>query len=193
LSPALHASVRRALRQAWELNDAAKAEKLIRNLAQRLERDAPGVSKSLIEGLDEILTVSRLGLPAELRRSLACTNIIENMMGTVRRVTRNVKRWSSSSMALRWTAAAMNEAKKGFRRLKAYKQLPALRVALAAHYEKETNNRALVQTAKAASRHSRQRPLHKVQQSTGQFPSSRRFQPLEIKPPFTGRISRRAT
>ena len=150
LSPALHASVRRALRQAWELDDAAKAEKLIRNLAQRLERDAPGVSKSILEGLDEILTVSRLGLPAELRRSLACTNIIENMMGTVRRVTRNVKRWSSSSMALRWTAAAMNEAKKGFRRLKAYKQLPALRAALAAHYEKETNNRALVQTAKAA-------------------------------------------
>ena len=50
-------------------------------------------------------------------------------------------------MALRWTAAAMNEAKNGFRRLKAYKQLPALRLALAAHYEKETNNRALVQTA----------------------------------------------
>src|SRR5271167_1395347 len=96
LSPALHASVRRVLRQAWELDDAEKAEKLIRNLAQRLERDAPGVSKSILEGLDEILTVSRLGLPAELRRSLACTNIIENMMGTVRRVTRNVKRWSSA-------------------------------------------------------------------------------------------------
>jgi hypothetical protein len=46
LSPALHASVWRALRQAWELDDAAKAEKLIRNLAQRLERDAPGVSKA---------------------------------------------------------------------------------------------------------------------------------------------------
>jgi hypothetical protein len=90
-----------------------------------------------LEGLDEILTVSRLGLPAELRRSLACTNIIENMMGTVRRVTRNVKRWSSSSVALRWTAAAMQEAKKGFRRLKAFKQLPALRAALAAHYEME--------------------------------------------------------
>jgi putative transposase len=45
LSPALHASVRRALRQAWELDNAAKAEKLIRNLAHRLERDAPGVSK----------------------------------------------------------------------------------------------------------------------------------------------------
>jgi Transposase, Mutator family len=84
LSPALHASVRRVLRQAWELDDAAKAEKLIRNLAQRLERDAPGVSKSILEGLDEILTVSRLGLPAELRRSLACTNIIENATETFR-------------------------------------------------------------------------------------------------------------
>ena len=150
LAPAVHASVRRALRQAWELDDADKAEKLIRNLAQRLERDAPGVSKSILEGLDEILTVSRLGLPAELRRSLACTNIIENMMGTVRRVTRNVKRWSSASMALRWTAAAMLEAKKGFRRLKAYKQLPALRVALNTHYERTSNKESLAQQAKAA-------------------------------------------
>jgi putative transposase len=83
-------------------------------------------------------------------RSLACTNIIENMMGTVRRVTRNVKRWSSPSMALRWTAAAMHEAKKGFRRLKAFSQLPALRAALATHYAKEINNCAVAQTAKAA-------------------------------------------
>ncbi len=146
----LHASVRRTLRQAWELNDAGKAENLIRNLAQRLERDAPGVSRSILEGLDEILTVTRLDLPSELRRSLACTNIIENVMGTVRRVSRNVKRWQSASMALRWTAAAMHEAKKGFRRLKAYKQLPALRAALAAHYAKEPNNYALAQNAEAA-------------------------------------------
>ena len=129
-----------------ELDDAAKAEKLIRNLAQRLERDAPGVSKSILEGLDEILTVSRLGLPAELRRSLACTNIIENMMGTVRRVTRNVKRWSSPSMALRWTAAAMHEAKKGFRRLKAFRQLPVLRAALAAHYKRKQTVTQLLKT-----------------------------------------------
>ena len=84
------------------------------------ERNAPGVSKSILEGLDEILTVSRLGL------SPANERIIKNMMGTVRRVTRNLKRWSSPSMALRWTAAAMHEAKKGFRRLKAFRQLPAL-------------------------------------------------------------------
>ena len=88
-----HAAVRRVLRQAWELDDAEKAEKLIRNLARRLEHDAPGVSASILEGLDEILTVTRLGLPKEIRRALACTNIVENVMSTVRRVCRNVKRW----------------------------------------------------------------------------------------------------
>ena len=149
LPKGLHVSVRRALRQAWELDDAAKAERLIRNLAQRLEHEAPGVSGSLLEGLDEILTVTRLGLPAELRRSLACTNIIENMMGTIRRVSRNVKHWRSASMALRWTAAAMLEAKKGFRRLKAYKQLPALRAALIARSEK-THPRNLDKLLKVA-------------------------------------------
>jgi putative transposase len=146
----LHASVRKALRQAWELDDAEKAERLIRNLARRLEQQAPGVAASILEGLDEILTVIRLGLPAALRRSLACTNIIENMMGTVRRVCRNVKRWQDTSMALRWTSAAMREAAKGFRRLKAYKQLSALRTALAAHQAKYAADRAIEPTAKAA-------------------------------------------
>ena len=115
----LHASVRRALRQAWELDDADKAERLLRNLARRLDQEAPGVAASILEGLDEMLTVNRLGLPASLRRSLACTNSIENMMGTVRRVCRNVKRWQNAAMALRWTAAGMLEAAKGFRGLKA--------------------------------------------------------------------------
>src|SRR6266568_1415855 len=127
----LHASVRRVLRQAWELDDADKAERLLRNLARRFEHEAPAVASSILEGLDEMLTVNRLGLPAKLRRSLACTNSIENMMGTVRRVCRNVKRWRNAAMVLRWTAAAMMEAAKGFRRLKAYKHLPALKAALA--------------------------------------------------------------
>src|SRR5499427_8883274 len=139
LPKSLHASVRRVLRQAWELDDAGKAERLLRNLAQRLEREWSGVSGSILEGIDEILTVTRLGLPKELRRSLACTNMIENVMGTVRRVCRNVKRWRSASMAMRWTAAAMQEAARGFRRLKAHKQLPTLRAALEAHHNKDSH------------------------------------------------------
>ena len=136
LPKALQAPVRRALRQAWELDDAAKAERLLRNLARALEPRAPGAAAAILEGLDEILTVVRLGLPRELRRSLACTNIVENVLGSVRRVCRNVKRWRDASMALRWTAAAMLEAAKGFRRLKAKAQLPALRAALIAHRAK---------------------------------------------------------
>ncbi len=72
LDESLHAGVRKALRQAWDQGDADKAERLLRNLARRLEHDAPGVSATILEGLDEILTVIRLGLPPELRRALAC-------------------------------------------------------------------------------------------------------------------------
>ena len=151
LPKSMHAQVRRVLRQAWEMNDADKAETLLRNLARRLEKDWKGVSASILEGLDEMLTVTRLGLPPELRRSLACTNIIENVMGTVRRVCRNVKYWRSPSMALRWAGAAMQEAAKGFRRLKAHKQLPLLKAALAKRKALTTSaNPHLVQTAKAA-------------------------------------------
>ena len=137
--------MRAVLRQAWELDDADKAERLIRNLARRLEQLAPGVAASILEGLDEMLTVIRLGLPEQLRRSLACTNIIENMMGTVRRVCRNVKRWRDASWRCAGPRAAMQEAAKGFRRLKAHKQLSVLRKALAA-----LGSRTLIDTAPCA-------------------------------------------
>jgi putative transposase len=149
LPKSMRASVKRVLRQAWEMDDAGKAEKLMRNLARRLEADWKSVSASILEGLDEMLTVTRLGLPKELRRSLACTNIIENVMGTVRRVCKNVKYWRSPSMALRWTAAAMQEAKKGFRRLKAHKHLPALRAALNKKSAELSSAKPLAQIADA--------------------------------------------
>ena len=123
LAKPLHASVRKALRQAWELDDADKAERLIKNLARRLEHDAPGVSASILEGLDEILTVTRLGLPVELRRSLACTNIIENMNGTIRQVCRNVKRWRDAKMALRNLSTTLRHRRFLFR---APRKIPAV-------------------------------------------------------------------
>jgi putative transposase len=150
LPKALQAPVRRALRQAWELDDAAKAERLLRNLARTLEPRAPGAAAAILEGLDEILTVVRLGLPRELRRSLACTNIVENVVGSVRRVCRNVKRWRDAGMALRWTAAAMLEAAKGFRRLKAKRHLPALRAALIAHRAKAATKAPIAPQSRAA-------------------------------------------
>jgi transposase-like protein len=147
----LHAAVRRALRQAWELDDADRAERLLRNLARRLDQEAPGVAASILEGLDEMLTVVRLKLPMPLRRSLACTNAIENMMGTVRRVSRNVKRWRNAAMALRWTAAGMMEAIKGFRRLKAYRLLPILKAALVAHAGATNGNTKTIEPNTAAA------------------------------------------
>ena len=105
---------------------------------------------SILEGLDEILTVIRLGLPRELRRSLACTNIIENALGTVRQVSGNVKRWRNAEMALRWTTAGLLEAQKTFRRLKAYRQLPILRSALQDHMRKAHANSAIETIMNAA-------------------------------------------
>jgi transposase-like protein len=85
----------------------------------------------------EMLTVIRLGLglPDQLRRSLSCTNAIESLVAVLRRACRNVKRWRDARMALRWTATAMLEVEKSFRRLKAHKQLPILRVALLRHQQ----------------------------------------------------------
>jgi hypothetical protein len=65
LPKSMHAQVRRVLRQAWELDDAGKAETLLRNLARHLEKDWEGVSASILEGLDEMLTVTKLGLPPD--------------------------------------------------------------------------------------------------------------------------------
>ncbi len=104
---------------------------------------------AILEGLDEIPTVVRLGLPKELRRSLACTNIVENIVGSVRRVCRDVKRWRDASMALRWTAATMLEAAKGFRRLRAKRHLPALRAALIAHRARATTKAPIAQQPRA--------------------------------------------
>jgi len=98
----LHASVRRTLRQAWQLDDPDRAERLIRNLARRLEHDAPGVSGSLLEGLDEILTVVRLGLPAELRRSLVACRL--SVAGIPWRLP-PWQRWSSAAPS--WHCASV--------------------------------------------------------------------------------------
>jgi putative transposase len=144
--------VRRTLRKAWDLDDAAEAEGLIMDLARRMEKEAPGVSGSILKGLDEILTVNRLLLPPELRRSLACTNAIENMQGTIRCATRNVKRWRDASMAPRWAADGMLEAKAGLRRLKAHRQLPSLRLALAEHRPRRSETTGELQGLPCSSR-----------------------------------------
>ena len=150
LPKSLHAGVKKVLRQAWDAKDAEQAERMLKNLARRLEPEAPGVSASILEGLDEMLTVIRLGLPAELRRALACTNAIESLIAVIRKVCRNVKRWRNAKMALRWTGTAMREATKTFRRLKAHRQLPALKAALLSYQHRLAGHLAVAGMAAAA-------------------------------------------
>ena len=122
--------LRRRLRAAWALEDATRAQERLTGLAVELERQHPGAASSLREGLAETLTLQRLGITGRLKRTLESTNPIESMIEIVRRTQRNVKRWSSGEMALRWTAAGMFEAERQFRRVIGYQQLAALALAV---------------------------------------------------------------
>ena len=64
--------------------------------------------------------------PAEHWRHIRTTNAIENLISSVRRVSRRVKHWQDGTMILRWTAAGLQEAEKGFRRVRGYKDLDTL-------------------------------------------------------------------
>src|SRR5215203_2957626 len=126
--------VKRRLRQAWALDDPAAALERLRGLAAELDRSHPGAAASLREGLEETLTVTRLGVRGALRKTLQSTNPCESMIETVRRTSRNVKRWSSGDMCLRWTAAGMLEAERQFRRIIGYQAARARRRRRARHH-----------------------------------------------------------
>ena len=109
-------TVKQRLRRAWALDDHARALDQLRQLAGELERSNPGAAGSLREGMEETLTLTRLGVHGNLKRTLESTNPCESMIEIIRRTQRNVKRWSSGEMALRWTAAGMLEADSSFGR-----------------------------------------------------------------------------
>jgi len=132
LPKAKRAYVLGQMRQAYKAQTASTARKLLVQLASWLERggheDAAG---SLREGLEETLTVLKLGLSRTLTRSLSTTNAVENVMSSIRRTTRNVKRWRNPSMIRRWVGLSILEAQKKFRRLKGHSEMNALVAALA--------------------------------------------------------------
>jgi len=139
-------AVRRRLRRAWERDDHVRAEEELRALASELERSHPGAAASLSEGLAETLTVTRLGVRGQLRRTVHSTNPCESMIECVRRSARNVKRWQSGEMCLRWTAAGMLEAERQFRKVVGYRDLAKLAVAV----EREVAATATAHHAKQA-------------------------------------------
>lgn len=121
---------RKAMQDAYALDDADKAKAQLERLARSLDEQHPSAAASLREGLDETLTVLRLGIGPTLRKSLATTNPIESTFSTVRRVSRRVTRWQSGTMALRWALAGTMEAEKTWRRLMGKADMPKLVSAL---------------------------------------------------------------
>jgi putative transposase len=109
-----------------------------KSLAAQLDKNYPGAAASLREGLEEMFTVTRLGIDGRLARTLTTSNPIESMISIARATNRNVTRWRDGQMVLRWTAAGMLNAERSFRRVKGYKQMPQLVAALKEHAHPDT-------------------------------------------------------
>ena len=118
------------MRRAWAETDHDRALEQLQRLATELDHTHPGAAASLREGMEETLTVTRLGITGKLKLTLQSTNPCESMISTVRVIHRNVKNWSSGDMCLRWTAAGMLEAETRFRKVQGYRGLANLAVKI---------------------------------------------------------------
>ncbi len=121
------------IRGAWALDNADVAEERLERLACELDRTWPDAAGSLREGLEDTLTLMRLGITGQLAKTLCSTNPCESMIEIVRYTQRNVKRWQGGDMRKRWTAAGMLLAEQQFRRIIGYRDLATLVIAIERH------------------------------------------------------------
>ena len=121
--------VKAVMRAAYRL-PADEGMARLRQQASWLEQEYPSAAASLREGLEELFTINRLGLPPQLRRCLATTNIVESPSAGVRLRTGRVTRWKDGAMVLRWAATAFLSTEQQFRRLMGYRDLWALKAVL---------------------------------------------------------------
>ena len=117
--------VRWLMKQAFKL-DAPRGKQRLKELAKQLKAQHPDAAASVLEGLDEMFTITDLGLTGELARCLATTNVIESPNSVVRRVSGRVTNYKDVEMALRWTAAGFMEAEKSFKKLRGHAELKTL-------------------------------------------------------------------
>ena len=167
-------AVKQRLRRAWATDDHTLALDGLKKLAAELDRSHPGAASSLREGLEETLTVTRLGVRGRLKRTLQSTNPCESMIETTRRTSRNVKRWQSGDMCLRWTAAGMLEAEQQFRKIIGYSDLAKLATRverdLAAHRATAPTPTPEETATLAPARPSHRDRPHELPPRTGQPP-----------------------
>lgn len=123
------ANAKATLRAAWKL-DAAEGKKQIEQLASWYDKKHPSAAASLREGLEEMFTINRMGLPSTLMRCLATTNVIDSSHWGVRQRTGRVTNWQDGAMALRWATAAFEATAKGFRRIMGHQQIWMLKAHL---------------------------------------------------------------
>ncbi len=128
------------IRGAWALTNPLLAEERLELLASELERTWPDAAGSLREGIDDTLTLMRLGITGQLSKTLCSTNPCESMIEIVRYTQRNVKRWQQGDMRKRWTAAGMLVAEQQFRRIIGYRDLAKLVIAIERHTMLAANN-----------------------------------------------------
>jgi transposase-like protein len=119
-------SVAKKLNAAYGLEKYDAAKEALNQLHRELMDLNPSAARSLKEGLEETLTVHRLQVPLPLRKTLACTNVIESTFSIVERVCSNVKRWHGGDQRERWVGSGLLLAEKQFRRIQGYKQIPTL-------------------------------------------------------------------
>jgi putative transposase len=118
--------VAKKLNAAYALEDHAAAKLALEQLHRELMDVNPSAARSLGEGLEETLTVHRLHVPLQLRKTLASTNVIESAFSIVERVCSNVKRWHPGDQRERWVGSGLLVAEKQFRRVQGHKQIPNL-------------------------------------------------------------------
>lgn len=119
-------AVAKKLNAAYAMEDYAAAKRALDTLHRELMDLNPSAARSLGEGMEETLTVHRLHVPIQLRKTLASTNVIESAFSIVEQVCRNVKRWHGGDQRERWVGSGLLVAQKQFRRIVGYKQIPAL-------------------------------------------------------------------
>jgi len=125
-----------AMKAAFSM-EADKGKKKLNQLAKWLEREYPSASSSLLEGIDEMFTINKLGIPKTLRRCLGSTNVIESPNSGIRSRTRRVKNWQDHGMVVRWVAASLLDMEQRFKRIMGYQQLWMLEAKLRELSEEE--------------------------------------------------------
>lgn len=126
LSEEHKSGVTKKLNAAYAEEEYAAAKQALNALHRELMDLNPSAARSLGEGMEETLTVHRLQVPKQLRKTMASTNVIESAFSIVERVCRNVKRWQGGDQRERWVGSGLLVAEKQFRRITGYKQIPAL-------------------------------------------------------------------